>query len=62
MVYGLTWQKEEDALLDSTSEQNPFRFPKRMCCPLANGSHASHKTGQDISSRQSPKYALVKFV
>jgi hypothetical protein len=43
MVYGFTWQKEEEALLDSTSEQNTFRFPKRMCCPVANGSPASHK-------------------
>jgi hypothetical protein len=62
MVHGLTWQKEEDSLLDSTYEQNPFRFPKRMCCPVANGSHASHKTVYDISSRQSPKYALANFV
>jgi hypothetical protein len=62
MVYVLTWQKEEDALLDSISEQTPFRFPKRMCCPVANGSHASQIIVQDISSRQSPKYALANFV
>jgi hypothetical protein len=62
MVYGLTWGKEEDALLDSTSEQICFRFPKWMCCPVANGSHASHKTVQDISSRQPLKYAFVNFV
>jgi hypothetical protein len=62
MVYGLTWQKEDDALLDSTSEQEPFLIPKRMCCPVANGSHASHITGHDISSRHSPKYAIVNFI
>ena len=39
MVYELSWKKGEDALLDSTPAQNPFRFRKQICCPVSPASH-----------------------